>query len=110
MTQRSVVLLGLLLASACSRPEAQQPYDVLITGGSVLNGEGTPAVRADVGIRGGRIATIGDLRTAGWLHGLKLAGVDLDRKVLADIAMHEGGAFSAIIAQARAARPEQASA
>ncbi len=30
----------------------------------MLNGEGTPAVRADVGIRGGRIATIGDLRTA----------------------------------------------
>ena len=64
MTQRFVVLLGLLLASACARPEAQQPYDVVITGGSVLNGEGTPAVRADVGIRGGRIATIGDLGNA----------------------------------------------
>ena len=30
----------------------------------MLNGEGTPAVRADEGIRGGRVATIGDLRTA----------------------------------------------
>jgi N-acyl-D-amino-acid deacylase len=50
-------------ASACARPAAQQPYDLLITGGSVLNGEGTPAVRADVGIRGGRIAAIGDLQT-----------------------------------------------
>src|SRR4029078_6884894 len=64
MTQRFGVLLGLLLASACARPEAQQPYDVVITGGSVLNGEGTPAVRADVGIRGGRIAAIGDLGNA----------------------------------------------
>jgi large subunit ribosomal protein L20 len=45
-----------------------------------------------------------------FMHGLKLAGVDLDRKVLADIAMHEGAAFSAIIAQARAALPEQAAA
>ena len=45
-----------------------------------------------------------------FMHGLKLAGVDLDRKVLADIAMHEGAAFSAIIAQARSALPEQASA
>jgi large subunit ribosomal protein L20 len=45
-----------------------------------------------------------------FMHGLKLAGVDLDRKVLADIAMHEGAAFSAIIAQARAALPEQATA
>ena len=40
-----------------------------------------------------------------FMHGLKLAGVDLDRKVLADIAMHEGEAFSAIIAQAKAVLP-----
>ena len=40
-----------------------------------------------------------------FIHGLKLAGVELDRKVLADIAMHEGEAFSAIIAQAKAALP-----
>jgi large subunit ribosomal protein L20 len=45
-----------------------------------------------------------------FMHGLKLAGVDLDRKVLADIAMHEGAAFSGIIAQARAALPAQAEA
>jgi large subunit ribosomal protein L20 len=43
-----------------------------------------------------------------FIHGLKLAGVDLDRKVLADIAMHEGAAFGAIIAQARAALPAEA--
>ena len=43
-----------------------------------------------------------------FMHGLKLAGVDLDRKVLADIAMHEGDAFRAIIAQARGALPAQA--
>jgi large subunit ribosomal protein L20 len=42
-----------------------------------------------------------------FMHGLKLAGVDLDRKVLADIAMHEGDAFKAIIAQARGALPQQ---
>ncbi|MEC7933152.1 MAG: 50S ribosomal protein L20 [Pseudomonadota bacterium] len=40
-----------------------------------------------------------------FMHSLKLAGVELDRKVLADIAMHEGEAFSAIIAQAKAALP-----
>ena len=42
-----------------------------------------------------------------FMHGLKLAGVDLDRKVLADIAMHEGDAFRAIVAQARGALPQQ---
>ena len=34
MRHRPVVLFWLLLASACARPAAQQPYDVLITGGS----------------------------------------------------------------------------
>ena len=43
-----------------------------------------------------------------FMHGLKLAGVDLDRKVLADIAMHEGEAFKAIVAQAKGALPAQA--
>ena len=42
-----------------------------------------------------------------FMHGLKLAGVDLDRKVLADLAMHEGDAFKAIVAQARGALPKQ---
>ena len=64
MRPQSIVLLCLVLASACARPAAQQPYDVVISGGSVLNGEGTPAVRTDVGIRGGRIATLGDLNSA----------------------------------------------
>ena len=43
-----------------------------------------------------------------FMHGLKLAGVELDRKVLADIAMNVGAAFSAIIAQAKAALPQAA--
>ena len=38
-----------------------------------------------------------------FIHALNLAGITLDRKVLADIAMHEGEAFSAIIAQAKKA-------
>jgi large subunit ribosomal protein L20 len=45
-----------------------------------------------------------------FMNGLKLAGVELDRKVLADIAMHEAEAFSAIIAQAKGALPQQAEA
>ncbi len=43
-----------------------------------------------------------------FMHGLKLAGVELDRKVLADLAMHEGEAFSTIIAQAKSALPAAA--
>jgi large subunit ribosomal protein L20 len=40
-----------------------------------------------------------------FMHGLKLAGVELDRKVLADMAMNEGAVFSTIIAQAKNALP-----
>jgi large subunit ribosomal protein L20 len=40
-----------------------------------------------------------------FMHALKLGGVELDRKVLADMAMHEGAAFSALIAQAKSALP-----
>ncbi len=43
-----------------------------------------------------------------FMHGLKLANIELDRKVLADLAMHEGEAFSTIIAQAKAALPKAA--
>jgi large subunit ribosomal protein L20 len=41
------------------------------------------------------------LTYASFMHGLKLAGIELDRKVLADIAMHEGATFTGIIAQAK---------
>jgi len=41
-----------------------------------------------------------------FMHALKLTGIDLDRKVLADMAMHEGAAFTALIAQARTALPQ----
>jgi len=40
-----------------------------------------------------------------FMHALKLAGVELDRKVLADLAMNEGEAFKAVVAQAKAALP-----
>jgi large subunit ribosomal protein L20 len=45
-----------------------------------------------------------------FMHGLKLASIELDRKVLADMAMNEGAVFSTIIAQAKAALPAQAQA
>ena len=39
------------------------------------------------------------------IHGLKLADIDVDRKVLADIAVHDQEAFAAIAAAAKAALP-----
>jgi large subunit ribosomal protein L20 len=38
-----------------------------------------------------------------FIHGTKLAGIELDRKTMADLAMNESGIFSTVIAQAKAA-------
>ncbi len=41
-----------------------------------------------------------------FMHGVKLAGIDIDRKVLSDLAIREPEAFAAIVASARAALAE----
>lgn len=58
---RSVVCwLGLLSAAA----GADEPFDVLIRGGRVVDGTGNPWFHADVGIRGDRVTAIGRLPEA----------------------------------------------
>jgi N-acyl-D-aspartate/D-glutamate deacylase len=71
----SSALLLLTLSTACAPSAAQAPYDLIVSGGSVLNGDGTPAVTADVGIRDGRIAAIGDLTTAQTRQRIDAAGL-----------------------------------
>jgi N-acyl-D-amino-acid deacylase len=53
-----------LLATAPAASEAQQQVDVLIQGGSVIDGTGIAARKADVGIRGDRITFVGDATSA----------------------------------------------
>ena len=50
--------VGIVVAIECGAPP---DYDLIIRGGQVLDGAGTPAVRADVGIRGDLVAAVGDL-------------------------------------------------
>jgi large subunit ribosomal protein L20 len=45
-----------------------------------------------------------------FIHGMKLAGIELDRKVLADIAVHDSAAFASFVQQAGAALQQGASA
>ena len=44
-----------------------------------------------------------DMTYSVFMNGLTKAGIEVDRKVLADIAMHEPDAFKALVDQARAA-------
>jgi N-acyl-D-amino-acid deacylase len=58
---RCFSLCCLLLISACSQ---QERFDVVLEGGDVYEGAGMPAMTVDVGIRGEKIAAIGDLEGA----------------------------------------------
>jgi len=42
------------------------------------------------------------------MHGVKLAGIEVDRKVLSDLAIREPDAFAAIVTQARSALDQAA--
>jgi large subunit ribosomal protein L20 len=44
-----------------------------------------------------------DISYSKFMHGLKAAGLDLDRKVLADVAVHDQAAFGQLVASAKTA-------
>jgi large subunit ribosomal protein L20 len=44
------------------------------------------------------------------IHGLKAAGVELDRKILADIAVHDAAGFTALVEQAKGALAKESAA
>ena len=66
MMRNLLVLLVLILpsTSVVSQTKNAQSFDLIFRGGRVVDGTGNPWVRADVGVRGDRIARIGDLSDA----------------------------------------------
>ncbi len=46
---------------------------------------------------------LNDISYSRFINGLKKSGIELDRKILADMAMNDAAAFSAVVAQAKAA-------
>ena len=62
---RAVILVALALAGCASAPPpSTASYDLMIRGGTVYDGSGGAPIRADVGVRGDRIAAIGELGDA----------------------------------------------
>jgi len=57
------ILAGLLLCSASLAFPAER-FDIVITNGHIIDGTGSPWYSGDIGIRGGRIAAIGNLGEA----------------------------------------------
>jgi N-acyl-D-aspartate/D-glutamate deacylase len=54
----------LLLAGAAPGPDEAARYDVVIRDGTVYDGTGAPGRRSDVGLRGDKVAAVGDLSSA----------------------------------------------
>ena len=54
---------ALAMAENCES-EVGEMFDVVISGGTVIDGTGRRGFRADVGIEGDRIGAVGDLRAA----------------------------------------------
>lgn len=54
-------------------------------------------------VRIGAAAKLNDLSYNQFIHGMKLSGVELDRKILADLAVHDAAAFKTLAEQAKSA-------
>ncbi|HNR73374.1 MAG TPA: D-aminoacylase, partial [Cyclobacteriaceae bacterium] len=65
------LLLLLLLVTACQK----QKFDIVIRGGTVYDGSGSPGVTSDVGINADTIAFIGDLSGAAGKTEINAAGL-----------------------------------
>lgn len=72
---RSLLAALLLAAPLHAQPAAPPAYDLILRGGTVVNGTGAPRVRADVAIARGRIAAIGDLGRASATSELDVRGL-----------------------------------
>jgi len=58
-------------------------------------------------VRIGAAARLNGINYSQLMHGLKVAGIELDRKVLADLAVNQPEAFTAVVAQAKSALESQ---
>ena len=67
-------ILVMLPALGLAQGPAAEPFDVVIVGGHIIDGTGSPWYSGDVGIRDGRIAAIGRLEGAGRKRTIDAAG------------------------------------
>ncbi len=67
INRRKFLALSLVIAlpfAALGQSQKSSSFDVIIKGGTVYDGSGRAPVRADVGIKGDRIAAVGNLKSA----------------------------------------------
>ena len=54
-------------------------------------------------IDGKQACKLNDMNYSTFMHGLKLAGIDMNRKMLSELAIHDAAAFTALTEKAKAA-------
>ena len=59
-------------------------------------------------VRIGAAAKLNGMSYSTFINGLKKSGIELDRKILADLAVNDAAAFSSLASQAKAALPAKA--
>src|SRR5262249_27592966 len=59
--KKLIAFLPLVVCLLAVSPPAEAPFDLLLTGGHVVDGSGAPWFAADVGVRDGKIAEVGVL-------------------------------------------------
>ncbi len=62
----------IILASACSEPAT---YDLILRGGTIIDGSGSEAYPGDIALNGGEIAAIGNLTDANALQAIDVSGL-----------------------------------
>jgi N-acyl-D-aspartate/D-glutamate deacylase len=96
MRCRPVLLPTVILLVASSLAlEAQEgtaPFDIVVTGGRIVDGTGNPWFRADVGIRGDRIVAVGSLEGADAVRVIDATGLVVAPGFI-DLHTHSDGAL-----------------
>ncbi|MBZ5520805.1 MAG: hypothetical protein LAP21_00970 [Acidobacteriia bacterium] len=62
--KKSFLLFAILLVLPAILSASDTPYDIVIRNGHIIDGTGSPWYSGDIGIRGGKIAAIGNLSDA----------------------------------------------
>jgi N-acyl-D-amino-acid deacylase len=71
----SLALVGASALALGAAGRAGPAFDLVISGGRIVDGTGAPWFRGDIGIRGDRIAAIGDLAGAGTTRKIDASGL-----------------------------------
>jgi N-acyl-D-amino-acid deacylase len=77
-TSRFQILLLTLIVLSCNSSlwaaPPPQPFDLVITNGRIIDSTGSPWYYSDIGIRDGKIATIGNLADAHRMRTIEAGG------------------------------------